>query len=82
MTAVNNLKGKLFVYNYQYRSLSGFENSLAELMFKADSQNQKNLLKAYPHEMQAVMDYQTIDVWWEVCVEDVHEYYINSRGKK
>ena len=78
---MKDLKGKMFVYNYQYRSLGGFDQTLGDLMFKADSQNQKKLLKGFPQEMQAVMDYQSKPGWWAECEEDVHIYYINSREK-
>ena len=76
---MKDLKGKMFVYNYQYRSLGGFDQTLGDLMFKADSQNQKKLLKGFPEEMQAVMNYQSKEGWWSECEEDVHTYYALKR---
>jgi len=73
------LKGKLFVYNYQYRSLNGFDKKLGDLMFSADSNNQLKLILGFPEEMQAVINYQTVNGWWEECEEDVKEYYNNKR---
>ena len=77
--SVASLPGKLFVYNYQYRSLSGFEKKLADLLFHADIGNQKKLLKAFPLETTAVMAYQSKEGWWEECEKDVLEFYNNKR---
>ena len=77
--SVASLPGKLFVYNYQYRSLSGFEKKLADLLFHADIGNQKKLLKAFPLETAAVMAYQSKEGWWEECEKDVLEFYNNKR---
>lgn len=77
----SGLVGKLFVYNYQYRSLGGFEEKLGSLLFHADTSNQKKLLKSFPEEAQAVMDYQSKEGWWEICERDVHEYYSKKRSK-
>jgi hypothetical protein len=77
-----NMKGKLFVYNYQYRSLGGFEKKLGDLIFHADDSNQKKLLKGFPEETQAVMDYQSVEGWWDICERDVEEYYTNKRRSK
>ncbi len=80
--AKENMKGKLFVYNYQYRSLDGFEKKLGDLIFSADGSNQKKLLKGFPEETLAVMDYQSVEGWWDICERDVQEYYTNKRRSK
>lgn len=68
------LEGKLFVYNYQYRSLDGFEKKLGELLFHADLGNQRRMLNAFPEHTQAVMDYQSKEGWWDDCIKDVEDY--------
>jgi len=66
-------RGQSFVYNWQYRKLDGFEKKLGDLLFHADSNNQKKLLKAFPEEVQAVIDYQSVKGWWARCEEACHE---------
>jgi len=74
--AQKELKGELFVYNYQYRRLtSDFEGKLAELMFKADSFNLKKLAKAFPEEAKAVQNYYKVEGWWDECQDKVEAYF-------
>jgi len=68
------LIGQLFVYDWQYRRLSGFEAKLADLIAHGDTSNQKRLLKAFPEKVQAIMDYQSKTGWWAKCEEDVKNY--------
>lgn len=60
----NVSKGEDFVYKWQYRSLGGFEAKLADLIAHADTTNQKRMLKAFPEEAQAIIDYQSKEGYW------------------
>jgi hypothetical protein len=72
-------KGQRFVYNWQYRRLDGFEKKLGDLLFHADSGNQKKMLKAFPEEAQAVIDYQSVEGWWAECERDVEDYHASFK---
>lgn len=71
---MENIVGKMFVYDWQYRKLGGFEAKLADVIQHADSGNQRSLLKAFPDKVKAIMDYQSKEGWWKKCVEDVENY--------
>jgi rhamnogalacturonyl hydrolase YesR len=66
-------KGEDFVYKWQYRSLGGFEAKLADLIAHADTGNQKRMVKAFPEEAQAIINYQSKEGYWDK-VQDKVEY--------
>ncbi|MEO1943170.1 MAG: hypothetical protein ABGY11_02615 [Candidatus Thioglobus sp.] len=58
-------KGEQFVWDWQYRSLGGFKSKLADCISHADTGNQKKLVKAFPEEAQAIIDFQSKQGYWE-----------------
>lgn len=58
-------RGEQFVYDWQYRSLGGFMSKLADCISHADTQNQKRLVKAFPEEAQAIIDFQSKSGYWD-----------------
>ena len=71
---LEELEGKIFVHDWQYRKLGGFEAKLADLIQHADNNNQELLLLAFPIKVQAIMDYQSKEGWWAECERDVEDY--------
>jgi len=71
---LEELEGKIFVYDWQYRALGGFEAKLADLIQHGDNSNQERLLLAFPIKVQAIMDYQSKEGWWDECIKDVEDY--------
>ena len=57
-------RGEQFVWDWQYRLLGGFKESLAHTIQQADTNNQMKLLLAFPVEVQAIIDYQSKEGYW------------------
>jgi len=57
-------KGDQFVWDWQYRMLGGFMAKLADCIAHADTSNQKRLVKAFPEEAQAIIDFQSKKGYW------------------
>jgi hypothetical protein len=58
-------RSEQFVWDWQYRRLEGFMAKLADCISHADSGNQRRLVKAFPDEAQAIIDFQSKEGYWE-----------------
>jgi len=65
-------KGQKFIWEWQYRTLGGFDTSLAEALSKSDGGNRDKLRKGFPEYADAMDSFQTDSGWWD-RVQDVVE---------
>jgi 2-oxo-4-hydroxy-4-carboxy--5-ureidoimidazoline (OHCU) decarboxylase len=64
-------KGEQFVYEWQYRMLGGFKAKLADCISHADRQNQAKMLKAFPEEAQGIINFQSLEGYWDSIQDKV-----------
>jgi len=65
-------KGQTFIYEWQYKTLGGFNQMLADALAHSDGKNRDKLRKGYPEYADAMDSFQTDDGWWD-RVQDVVE---------
>ena len=71
-------KGQTFIWEWQYRTLGGFDSTLAEALSKADGGNRDKLRKGYPEYADAMDSFQHDSGWWQRCQDIVKWFETNK----